>query len=183
MRRFTDLLGSKINRLTVIELLPKRVDSKGRKQVMWRCLCDCGRVTDVHSSSLTQKKAQSCGCLHKELLVSQNKARSVPIRERLITHQFRIYRIGAEKRGLVFELTKEQVASLTFQHCYLCNIAPSNAWKGLSYSGIDRVDNAVGYTAKNSRACCWECNNAKGTMNIERFISMCIRVYSFGAEL
>ncbi len=44
--------------LTAIE----RTDSKGRKGVYWRCVCDCGKECDVHSHALVSGHTKSCGC-------------------------------------------------------------------------------------------------------------------------
>ncbi len=51
-------LGSKFARLTVIGRAPSRGDGR-----MWRCLCDCGKTTDVLSKYLRTGNTKSCGCL------------------------------------------------------------------------------------------------------------------------
>jgi hypothetical protein len=33
---------------------------------MWECLCDCGEITTVRSTSLRSGATRSCGCLQKE---------------------------------------------------------------------------------------------------------------------
>ncbi len=52
------LLGKKINKLLVIEQLG--VDNK--KQVIWKCLCDCGNYTKLSSGQLNYGYVKSCGC-------------------------------------------------------------------------------------------------------------------------
>lgn len=32
-------------------------------RVLWRCLCDCGNIADVHVSNLRTGETKSCGCL------------------------------------------------------------------------------------------------------------------------
>lgn len=60
--KYRDLSGEQFGRLRVIRKGPK---SNGR--ITWDCLCGCGNTTNVLTHSLTQKKTQSCGCLHTEL--------------------------------------------------------------------------------------------------------------------
>jgi hypothetical protein len=44
------------------------------------------------------------------------------------------------------------------------------------FNGIDRLDNAEGYTKENCVPCCAEVNFAKGTMNQKDFINLCKEV-------
>jgi len=62
-RSIKDLTGQKFGRLTVIE----RAENKKGK-VYWLCKCECGKMTEVMSSSLINGSTNSCGCLLKELL-------------------------------------------------------------------------------------------------------------------
>lgn len=60
-----DISGKRYGRLTVLYLLNPE-SCAGTK--VWRCLCDCGNVSDVPYSSLTSGHSTSCGCLFKEQL-------------------------------------------------------------------------------------------------------------------
>lgn len=57
-----DLTGQKFGRLLVLE----DVGRTENKNVLWKCLCDCGKETVVMGTSLLQGKTQSCGCYNKE---------------------------------------------------------------------------------------------------------------------
>lgn len=59
--RAKDLRGQVFGRLTVLY----RVKNKG-KQVVWRCVCECGATKDVMGASLTRGNTVSCGCYNKE---------------------------------------------------------------------------------------------------------------------
>src|ERR1035441_9943591 len=59
MRAINDLRGQRFTHLLVIELVGS--DNSYRK--IWRCLCDCGNVTDVRGASLLSENTHSCGCL------------------------------------------------------------------------------------------------------------------------
>jgi len=87
---------------------------------------------------------------------------------------FRIYRIGAEDRGLAFNLTLEQFSTITSKNCFYCDTPPANSYKRSNsnsgefiYSGIDRVDNSVGYEINNCVPCCYPCNNRKRSVTKE----------------
>ena len=55
-----DLSGQKFGKLTAIENTGKKVNDK----YVWKCLCDCGNYTEVHSANLKNGSVKSCGCLH-----------------------------------------------------------------------------------------------------------------------
>lgn len=65
-----DLKGNRYNRLLVLEDDGTR--SNKPKQVMWKCLCDCGNIVHVRAHDLKIKKTQSCGCLQKERARNSN---------------------------------------------------------------------------------------------------------------
>jgi hypothetical protein len=68
-----------------------------RSVPFWRCVCDCGKAVVVSSKELAKGDTQSCGCLHKELLRSRNKASTDPwMREH--KHTYSSY-IGARRRA------------------------------------------------------------------------------------
>ena len=41
--------------------------------IYWKCLCDCGNITYVNTSSLTNGTTVSCGCKNEENKVSLSK--------------------------------------------------------------------------------------------------------------
>lgn len=63
-----DLTGNRYGRLTVIEQSGRSSD----RHVMWKCLCDCGKVTLVSSHSLRMGCTKSCGCLNGEMSGKRN---------------------------------------------------------------------------------------------------------------
>lgn len=56
-----ELLGKKINRLTVIGVAPR-----WRWRIRWQCQCECGNLSVVTSQNLLSGKAKSCGCYSNE---------------------------------------------------------------------------------------------------------------------
>lgn len=56
------LEGQKFDRLLVVKF--SHIDKHGK--VVWECLCDCGNISFVNTSSLTTGNTRSCGCINKE---------------------------------------------------------------------------------------------------------------------
>ena len=67
MSKLIDLTGKRFGRLLVIS----RAGQKGG-HAAWLCKCECGSDTTVAGRYLTTGKTKSCGCLHKEQLVSRS---------------------------------------------------------------------------------------------------------------
>ncbi len=55
-----DLIGKRFNRLIVTGRSSKKV----QRAAVWKCLCDCGKVTNVHTAALLSGHTNSCGCFH-----------------------------------------------------------------------------------------------------------------------
>jgi hypothetical protein len=76
---------------------------------------------------------------------------------------FKKYIRNAKSRGYDFELTVGQFQELVIQPCYYCGEKDEPL-------GIDRWDNTIGYTFKNSLPCCEICNKAKRDLSAPEFI-------------
>ena len=98
----------------------------------------------------------------------------------------------ASERGNLFELTKSEFKVLTNGSCYYCNAPPSkivtttcaNATDDgkkhaeYKYNGVDRIDNAKGYSLNNCRTACSQCNRAKSDFSAEEFKQWIDKVYN-----
>jgi ribosomal protein L34E len=82
---------------------------------------------------------------------------------------YRSYIKSANTRSIAFSLSNEDFIWMTNQPCYLCGIPVSD----MNDNGIDRVNNAEGYTMDNCKGCCGHCNLLKKTHHLDklRFIS------------
>lgn len=56
-----DLVGMRFGKLIVLELDEKI--SKQKKQLYWKCQCDCGNIKIALGDSLKRNQVNSCGCL------------------------------------------------------------------------------------------------------------------------
>lgn len=54
-----DITGNRYGKLVALE----RLDKKRGSNYIWKCQCDCGKITEVDINSLTQGRVSSCGCL------------------------------------------------------------------------------------------------------------------------
>ena len=182
--RAYNLIGRRFGKLVVIELagsyvLPGRGESGGR---FWICRCDCGAITKpLRTCNLTASKGKrSCGCTPPKNYTGTPDGSS-------FNRLYSIYRTDALKRGFTFNLNREQFRELTSEPCFYCGQKPSqlckprfaagSKWlKPYLYNGVDRRDNAVGYTTNNSVSCCGACNKMKRIMSDEDFILLCNRI-------
>ena len=80
--------------------------------------------------------------------------------------RYSVYKRGAKKRGLPFELTMEQFMMFWNKPCRYCG-------KKIDGIGIDRMENDKGYVIGNVTACCTEHNIAKQDMDEHQFIASC----------
>ncbi len=86
---------------------------------------------------------------------------------------FRINRIklGAKKRGLVFDLTYEFVSKFFKADCHYCG-------EKLHIVSLDRVESSIGYITSNVVPCCTWCNRMKLANDKEDFIAKCKAIAS-----
>jgi len=64
-RKKHDITGKRFGRLLVVS--SDMLSSKSRN-IIWNCVCDCGKTKKAVASNLKSGHTQSCGCLHKEVL-------------------------------------------------------------------------------------------------------------------
>ena len=171
-----DLSGKRFGRLIVLE----PTDEMRRENVVWKCLCDCGKTYRVITASLNRGHTRSCGCLHTDTASKVGKINGRATRMKYGEASFRdvlrIYKRNAKDRGVSFELTTEEFAELTKTNCYYCGDEPANIshpkrnYGPYIYNGIDRVDNSRGYVFENCVACCTNCNKMKVRMDVNDFL-------------
>lgn len=110
------------------------------------------------STGTTQARPEPVYVTHEEWLNS-------------VQYRWDLVKSSARQKGRELELTMEDVAALCEMPCYYCGTDPKEI--GTRF-GIDRVDNAVGYTRANSVACCTPCNFAKKDYHLHDFLrGMC----------
>ncbi len=148
--------GQRFSRLVVLERLLDSVTPQGGKRVIYKCLCDCGNITETESSSLKGGGSRSCGCLRddetrksntKHGCSPRNGSRALyncwkSMRSRCYNHEDQSYK-GYGERGI-------KICSTWFNDVKeFCDWSKANGWReGLQ---IDRKDNDKGYYPENCR--------------------------------
>ena len=174
-------VGQRIGRSVVIDAniripVPERNGRKSCRAV--RLICDCGNeyvrpIYEVVGGSRT-----GCGC-------GLRKPRRGAAPDRAARNWvLGSYRTGAKNRGLAWELTEEEFDRLTSQDCYYCGSPPGRVKKSdrkyvsgdFIYTGIDRIDNSLGYTLGNVVPCCTICNRAKHALSYDEFMAWVARL-------
>jgi len=86
------------------------------------------------------------------------------------------FKYSAKRRGIGFDLTKDEFSRLRNQPCFYCGDTEINM-------SIDRIDSSVGYTSSNCMPSCISCNFAKQTLDIKQFFAKISKIYNRHKEI
>jgi hypothetical protein len=181
--RQNDLTGLKFNKLTVLNLINHN-EEKTYKKRYWLCLCDCGKNTKVSTSQIVSGKTTSCGCNRaiSNVINSANSRHKITKIDAGYNSIFSSYVSNAKLRNKAFDIEKTDFIKLLKGNCFYCNSEPKNvyfaSYYNVTYNGVDRRNNDLGYTLKNSVSCCKMCNIAKNNNTEEDFKNWIERVYN-----
>ncbi len=187
------ILSNGLKKFTRTQLKVKSGDVYGRLTVICRvqdrklgyprflCQCACGKRLEVDSCRLRTrfKGTKSCGCLHSEAArrVIQ-KYWKLPAGHAARNLIFGKYRWDAKKNKREFSISFEDFCRLTQENCHYCGSSPATVAKHAEvngiwiYNGLDRVDNARGYTLDNVVPSCPICAFAKRNLTVDRFLEL-----------
>lgn len=73
-RKYKDLAGQKIGRLTVLERSDQWATRGSRRRQLWKCLCDCGEITYKATDTLTNPDISMCRACAAAFAVTQARA-------------------------------------------------------------------------------------------------------------
>ena len=124
----------------------------------------CGEwlTLDRFWKNATQKDGYSNECIHCYNSAKENR--------------YNIYKKGAKKRNLDFQLSKEEFYAFTFQPCYYCGELQE-------YNGIDRIDSNQGYLNYNCVPCCEKCNKMKLDYTLAEWYSHMRKILTYSGEI
>jgi hypothetical protein len=83
---------------------------------------------------------------------------------------------SAKTRGIIFELTADQVKSFWKKPCAYCG-------RAVETIGMDRVDSSKSYTLDNVVSCCTTCNYMKHVLTAGEFIAHCQKVVEHSSKI
>jgi 5-methylcytosine-specific restriction endonuclease McrA len=137
-----------------------------------------GKFFTGHRYNVGRKRSEETKL--KQHIVHRQKH---PIENTILTSMFNHVKFGAKKKGLKFDLTRDEVNELVSGNCYYCGVGPSNKHRTSSmekmvflYNGVDRQNNLLGYVKDNVVSCCWRCNCAKGKLTLVEFKNWLTRI-------
>lgn len=140
------------------------------------CRCACGNEKHVRfPSKMVSGEISSCGCV--QIRHRENFCYGIlPSGEAFMNSRIYHYKKSAERRKIQFTLSDEEACALFLQPCFYCGAPPvdilENKYNGkVPVNGIDRRENAKGYTKENSVPCCTWCNYAKSDSSETDFIA------------
>ena len=169
--------GFKINKLTVIGFDHK--DKRYRHYYLFKC--DCGKSKIIHGAAVISGNTKSCGCLSSENHRNRH-TEMIKTKQGTKTAIYLQYKRHAISRGYSFNLSKDELISISQQNCFYCGEEPNNLKKtkndreGFLYSGIDRKNNTKGYSLDNCVPCCKICNYAKSNLSLYAFQQWAIKL-------
>jgi len=77
------MVGKRYGRLVVLNRTEGVHHPGGQIATQWLCQCDCGNITSVATGSLSKGTTQSCGCIHREMMVAR---RSLDLKDQRFGH-------------------------------------------------------------------------------------------------
>lgn len=177
MSKRADLAGRRFGRLLAL----RYAGPSKRGHALWLCRCDCGTEKVASAGSFVHGRTQSCGCLRREQLsrVSTGRLPRLSPGELALNRLYATYRCGAVKRQFAFHLTRPEFLRLVSSTCHYCGVEPRQVVISkrrhapadtFTYNGIDRIDNADGYSLANCVPCCGDCNRAKHALSLPEFL-------------
>jgi hypothetical protein len=180
MAKNLNLIGKKINKLTVLRQAPY---SGGRTRFI--CKCECGKEKEFDGPKLNSGAIKSCGCF----IYTEEGKKSLSKRHRLDWGEsaknriIGMYKSNAKIKGIEFDLSKEQMEILFKGKCFYCgrepykNMDKPKFYGNYTYNGIDRLINTKGYTSDNTVSCCSQCNYLKNSYDYEDFTKIIKLIY------
>jgi hypothetical protein len=170
-QRERDRSGERIGHWTILARTWVSEGGRQRRSLYTR-QCDCGHIQKVRASRLGHS-TQCWRCANKtELGHTCRLGSGRAVRNEVLA----AYKKKAALRGYIWDLRDEEFDALTQQNCFYCGAPPTNGterWKSRVerwlYNGIDRRDNAVGYTTQNAVPCCRRCNEWKRSLSAAEF--------------
>lgn len=129
-------------------------------------LCDTEKTISEFYADRTENRTSDFSKICKLCDDSVSK-----LRKQTLAGRFTTYKSCAKYSKRVWNLTKEEFSEFWQKPCYYCGVA-------IETVGIDRIDSSLGYSASNTKSCCFSCNQAKSNQPLDEFLNQVKRLYS-----
>lgn len=169
-----NLIGQRFGRLVVIE----KLDPDKFRRAIWKCLCDCGGITNTRTDSLRSGHTQSCGCKFEIKKCGKNHKLYGGFEE-ISGQVFCDIKKQARSRNLEFDITIEYLWDLFIQQNRKCALSGMDirfgekTGDGLKTASLDRIDNTKGYVKGNVQWLHKWINIMKSDHTTNEFIEFC----------
>lgn len=178
----TNLINKKFGKLTVVQYIGIK-KSKNNSERLWLCKCTCGNKKELTTTTLTSKNTKSCGC-------SRYGNNFLPKGEASFNIFYNDYKRKAIKNNIIFNLTKEDVRSISQKPCYYCGKLPKHKYGNKTRTkngfyianGIDKKFPSKGYIKSNCVPCCISCNFFKKDLTSTEFLKLIKKIYKWTAN-
>jgi hypothetical protein len=167
-------LNKQLFKISIIDI--RYVRANRQPQAVAKFICACGNTGETFLTLISNKKTVSCGCWNA---LKQQKPTGIGAARACFSSR----KADAKRRQLQWTLSFKEYHRITQQNCFYCNKLPSNEYGSdnyngnFFYSGLDRVNNLLGYSKQNCVPCCKECNHAKGMMTMVEFKQHITKIY------
>lgn len=110
-KKYIELINTKINRLTILEV----IHDKEKCKYLFKCRCECGNECIVPAYNLlnAHKPTQSCGCLGVELTIKRSKIHGL--------HGTRIYNIWGQMKRRCYSTISKKYSSYGGRGITVCD--------------------------------------------------------------
>ncbi len=187
LRPPTHLLGQRFGRLTVQSLESVALPKSGKRHYKATCLCDCGNVKGVFTTSLIRGTTISCRCdrtrYAKMVGVGHTSFKGF---QEIRLSLWNKYRLRAEERGLAFEISLESAWAVYEAQSRRCALTGEPLSFGVGYkasqttASLDRIDNNLGYVDGNVQWVHKTINIMRNALTVDEFRAWCLKVVLHG---
>jgi hypothetical protein len=172
-----DIKGKKYGRLTVLEFS----HLNNSRHAVWKCLCECGKLTHGESRFLRNGLKTSCGCNQYRIGKDNKGWRGY---EEISLSYFNKIKHDAKKRGLSFDIDIKFIWDLFIKQNKRCalsdeiiDVGSGSKTKNNRTASLDRIDSNRGYTKDNVQWVTTNVNTMKWDLTQERFLSLVKKIY------
>lgn len=169
-RDVKDITGIRYGRLVAIRHSGFYMKPSGKRSAIWECLCDCGNICNIRSTSLHSGDTKSCGCLGRYLR-HEKPLEIDPVLETFrkiskTTDQPKRVRVSGTRTHNTYKRMKGRCRNKNDPHYHMyggCGITVCERWlesfdnfledmgERPEGTSLDRINGKLGYFKENCR--------------------------------
>lgn len=189
-RKKSNLTGKSFGRLKVIERVDKPEHLK-KKEIYWKCICECGNEHIVTTTNLKNGNTRSCGCLRFERLNGIHYSErdiELDIFRPILTScrtrskgnkNHRVIEFNLDLNDLKKQWQKQKgICIYTDMKLLLPSWGDTKRGGDIHLASVDRIDSTKGYTKDNIQFVCLMANYAKNCFTHEDMLYFCEQIGS-----